>query len=288
MYFSYICRQNKLNLKSQRVITGTNSIMRRFLILLSAVVLVAFSSCTKVTEGTIIQKDFGNPGNYTALEISNAFEAYVIDSINTITITAGENVMPYVVVETVNNTLKIYLKPMAIVNLTELKVVLPYNANLLSVNLSGASEFHSEYGLIGEDLAVELSGASEFHCDLAATDNIDMAMSGASKIESAIITDELDLEIGGASQATLIGGVNRLKLEMSGASDIVKKIVESQYALSCELCEGTLSGASEAYIHCDGNIKANLSGASVLHFTGDAFTADSEVSGGSQIIHDVL
>lgn len=249
MYFSYICCQNKLNPKSRREITGTNPIMKRFLIIISAVVLVAFSSCTKITEGTIIPKDFGNPGNYTALEISNAFEAYVSENANTITITAGENVMPYIVVETVNNTLKIYLKPVAIVNLSQLKVVLPYNINLSAVNLSGAAEFHSEYGLIGEALKVELSGASKF--------------------ESALITDELDLK-------------------MSGASKIVKKITESQYAVLCELCKGTISGASEAYIHCDGNINVNLSGASVLHFTGNAFTADSEVSGGSQIIHDVL
>lgn len=288
MYFSYICRQNKLTPKSQRVITGTNSIMRRFLIVLSAVVLVAFSSCKKVTEGNIITKDFNNPSSYTALEISSAFDAYVSENTDVITVTAGENVMPYVVVETENNTLKIYLKPMTIVSISELKVVLPRNENLLSVNLSGATEFHSEFGIIGEDLKVELSGASKFDCDLGASGSIDMIMSGASNVESAILADELKLEMSGASHATLIGAVSYLKLDLSGASKIIKKIVDSQYALSCEVCEGTISGASEAYIHCYENITVNLSGASVLHFTGDAFTADSEVSGGSQIIHDVL
>ena len=262
--------------------------MRRFLIVLSAVVLVAFSSCKKVTEGNIITKDFNNPSSYTALEISSAFDAYVSENTDVITVTAGENVMPYVVVETVNNTLKIYLKPMTIVSISELKVVLPRNENLLSVNLSGATEFHSEFGIIGEDLKVELSGASKFYCDLGASGSIDMIMSGASNVESAILADELKLEMSGASHATLIGAVSYLKLDLSGASKIVKKIVDSQYALSCEVCEGTISGASEAYIHCYENITVNLSGASVLHFTGDAFTADSEVSGGSQIIHDVL
>ena len=288
MYFSYICCQNKLTPKCQWVIIGINSIMRRFLIILSAVVLVAFSSCTKVTEGTITQKDFGNPGNYTALEISNAFEAYVSDDASVITVTAGENVMPYVVVENVNNTLKIYLKTMAIVNITELKVVLPYNADLTSIALSGASEFHSGRGLSGKDLNIEISGASELNCDLEATDNLKMVISGASEIESDITANELDLELSGASEAELIGEVSLLKLTLSGASKIVKKVIESQYALSCEVCEGTMSGASEAYIHCDGNIKVDLSGASILHFTGDAFTGDSEVNGGSQIIHDVL
>lgn len=262
--------------------------MRRFLIILSAVVLVAFSSCTKVTEGTITEKDFGNPGNYTALEISNAFDAYVSENTNTITVTAGENVMPYVVVETENNTLKIYLKPMTIINISELKVVLPYNEDLLSVDLSGATEFHSEYGLAGENLKVELSGASKFDCDLLASEGIDMIMSGASKVESAIIADELKLEMSGASHATLIGGVSYLKLDLSGASKLMEKVIGTEYALSCDQCEGSISGGSRAYIHCDGIIKVDLSGASQLHYTGDGNYSESSCSGGSEIFHDTL
>ena len=288
MHFSYICCQNKLNPKSRRVITGTNSIMRRFLIVLSAVVLVAFSSCKEVTEGDITTKDYDNPSSYTALEVSNAFDAYVSENTDVITITAGENVMPYVVVETENNTLKIYLKPMTIINISELKVVLPYNEDLVSVNLSGATEFHSEYGLAGENLKVELSGASKFDCDLLSSEGIDMIMSGASKAESAIIADELKLEMSGASQATLIGGVSYLKLDLSGASKLMEKVIGTEYSLSCDQCEGSISGGSKAYIHCDGTIKVDLSGASQLHFTGTAFTGDSSTSGGSEIIHDTL
>ena len=286
MHFSYICCQNKLNPKSRRVITGTNSIMRRFLIVLSAVVLVAFSSCKEVTEGDITTKDYDNPSSYTALEVSNAFDAYVSENTDVITITAGENVMPYVVVETENNTLKIYLKPMTILNISELKVVLPYNADLLSVTLSGASEFHSEFGLAGEDLNIELSGASEFYCDLTASDDLDLIMSGASKIESALIADELKLEMSGASHATLTGEVSNLKLDLSGASKLKENVIGTQYSLSCGQCEGTISGASSAYIHCDGNITVDLSGASQLHYTGNGNSSDSHCSGGSTIHHD--
>jgi ribosomal protein L31 len=262
--------------------------MRRFLIILSAVVLVAFSSCKKVTEGNIITKDFNNPSSYTALEISSAFDAYVSENTDVITVTAGENVMPYVVVETENNTLKIYLKPMTIVSISELKVVLPRNENLLSVNLSGATEFHSEFGLIGEDLKVELSGASKFDCDLGASGSIDMIMSGASNVESAILADELKLEMSGASHATLIGAVSYLKLDLSGASKLMEKVIDKQYSLLCLMCEGSISGGSSAYIHCDGDISVDLSGASHLHYTGDGNTTGSSWSGGSDITHDTL
>ena len=49
-----------------------------------------------------------------------------------------------------------------------------------------------------------------------------------------------------------------------------------------------MSGASDAYIHCDGTLKVDLSGASELHFTGGGNPADCTHSGGSEGIHDVL
>lgn len=286
---------------------------------------MAFASCEKMTEGDITSRDFGAPGSYTALEVSNAFDAYVSNTANVITVTAGENVMPYVVVETVNNTLKIYLKPMAIVNVTELKVVLPYNANLTHVDLSGASSFHSEYMLQGSAVEVKLSGASAFHCDLDA-DNISIGMSGASvflgdavgdqidmdlsgsseffgdltaneieaelsgssRVTGEVLTANLDLDMTGASDASLVGVANNLTLDLSGASDILRNVIDHRYGLVCDRCEGELSGASTAHIHCDGTILVHLSGASVLRYSGDANTTGSTVDGGSEIFHDVF
>ena len=67
-----------------------------------------------------------------------------------------------------------------------------------------------------------------------------------------------------------------------------KQIVENRYGLVCDQCEGSITGASNAYIHCDGNIRVSLSGASDLHYTRDANTTGSTTSVASNIIHDVL
>ena len=278
--------------------------MKKYLFVLSTLVLFAFSSCQKFT-GDPISKDFNITGDYTALEVHNAFDVTVSDAVDVVTITVGENVMPKVVVEVVDNTLKIYLKPVGNIYGGKMKAVIPYNANLTSVDLSGASEFRSEYGLDGDKVLVELSGASDFYCDINANevnidlsgssnfygeilaDEIDMDLSGSSDIESELSADELDLDLSGASDATLEGEVDNLKIKMTGSSNIVRKVVGNHYALVCNQCEGTISGASEAYIHCDGTIRVNLSGASDLHFTGDGNPADSSTSGGSNIIHEV-
>jgi hypothetical protein len=277
--------------------------MKKYLFVLSTLVLFAFSSCQKFA-GTPITKDFSIEGSYTELEVHNAFDVTVSDAVDAITITVGENVMPKVVVEVVDNTLKIYLKPVGNIYGGEMKAIIPYNANLTSVDLSGASEFRSEYGLDGDKVLVELSGASDFYCDINANevnidlsgssnfygeilaDEIDMDLSGSSDIESELSADELDLDLSGASDATLEGEVDNLKIKMTGSSNIVRKVVGNHYALVCNQCEGTISGASKAFIHCDGTIRVNLSGASDLHFTGDGNPADSSTSGGSNIIHE--
>ena len=277
--------------------------MKKYLFVLSAIVLFAFSGCQKIA-GDPISKDFSVEGAYTELQVENAFDVTVSDAATVITVTAGKNIMPNVIVEIVDNTLKIRLKPMTTSYGSEMTVVLPHNADLTSVNLSGASEFHSEYGLEGEKVEVELSGASDFYGDIDAdevdidvsgasnfygdilSDEIEMNLSGSSDIEGHVTAENLDLDLSGASDATLEGQVTKLYIDLEGASNIEKKIVGNKYALVCDQCEGEMSGASHAYIHCDGSIKVNLSGASDLHFTGTAFTGDSTTSGDSNIIHD--
>ena len=132
-----------------------------------------------------------------------------------------------------------------------------------------------------------MSGASDFYGDILA-DEIDMDLSGSSNIKGNVNATDLDIDMNGASDATLEGQVGTLKINLSGASNIIKKVVGNRYALVCNRCDGTMSGSSDAYIHCDGSIKVDLSGSSELHFTGDAFTGDCTTSGGSNIIHDVL
>ena len=279
--------------------------MKKYLAILSVIFLFACSGCEKFA-GESITKDFSISGSYTSLEVEDAFEVTVSDVATKVTVTAGEKVMPNVVVETINNTLKIYLKGLHTNLGKDMTVILPYNVDLTSVDLSGASGFHSEYGLEGHKVEVDLTGASDFDCDIDAdevdidlsgasdffgdilADEIEMDLSGASNIKGNVYADELDIELSGASDATLEGEVGTLEIDLTGASNIKKTINGHRYGLICNQCQGFMSGASNAYIHCDGTINVNLSGASDLHYTGNASTIGSTTSGGSDIYHDTL
>ena len=310
---------------SRWYITVANYSMKRYLIVLSTLVLFALCSCNKITlSGNDITKEFSIEGSYTELCVENAFEVTVSDAVSQITVTTDENVMPKVLVEKDGDKLKIHLKPLSFNFGTglELKVILPYNTDLKKVNLSGASEFHSNYGLDGQKVEVELSGASAFYCNVEAdevvvqlsgssdyygdvtatavdidlsgasdfngdidTTEINMDLKGSSSIKGNVTATELGLDLSGASDATLIGEVTTLRINLEGASNIVKTLDGNRYGLACNNCEGTMSGATVAYIHCDGRICVDLSGASDLHYTGDGISSGcSTTSGGSSII----
>ena len=192
--------------------------MKKYLAILSVVVLFAFCGCSKFA-GEPISKDFSISGTYTELEVEDAFEVTVSDVATQVTVTVGEKIMPKVVVEVVENTLKIHLSGINPSNYgSDMKVVIPYNAALTSVDLSGASEFHSEYGLEGNKVEVELSGASDFYCDIDA-DEVDIDLSGASDFFGDILADEIEMDLTGSSKIKGYVEALDLDLEMSGASE---------------------------------------------------------------------
>ena len=120
---------------------------------------ILMSGCAK-WDGNPITKTFSIKGNYTELEVEDAFSVFVSDTVDQVVITSGDNIMPYVVVKEEGKTLNIYIKGWRSNRGGELKVILPYNAALTTVDLSGASDFHSTFGLKGTEVDVDLSGAS--------------------------------------------------------------------------------------------------------------------------------
>ena len=149
----------------------------------------------------------------------------------------------------------------------------------------------------GDILSVELKDGTYFlnsvvNIELPTNPNLTVLdLSNASDIEGEVNAEELTINLANASDAKLTGHVGKLTLNLKNASSIKKNIINKHYALSCDECEVSMEDASDAYIHCDGNIKINrLSGASDLHYTGNATITLSPgvTSGASDIMHDVL
>ena len=277
--------------------------------LLYLFICTIFCNCSTFT-GEQIEKTFDIDNSYTELQIENSIEVIISNEQNQISVITTDKLINDVVIDKINNKLRLYLKKNFHIYRSEIKIILPHNPNLQKVELHNASEFQSEFALINKDIDINLSGASDFQCDIEADEieielsgssdfkgnliaqNINIELSGASDIKGNLTAQNTNIELSGSSDATLLGETNTLSIESSGASSITKKIIDNHYSLICNQCECDLSGSSDAYIHCNDNINIiNLSGASSLHYTGNAkitLNDGDNISGSADIIHDTL
>ena len=211
--------------------------------------LSALCGCSKFA-GESVTEIFDIENTYKELHISNAINVVISDTVEEVKVTAGENLLPNVILEENGDILSLQLKDGIYFFNSAINVELPANPNLTKLNLSDASD-----------------------------------------IEGEINAEVLTINMTDASEVKLKGHVGQLILNLKDASGIRKTTINRRYGLSCDVCEVSMEDASDAYIHCDGNIKINkLSDASDLHFTGRATItlAPGAISGTSDINQDVL
>ena len=227
------------------------------------VLLTLFSSCDyeKIyAEGEVTSVYHNNIKGYDGLRISDAFQVYVYfsESEEEIRISANNNLHEKIVVQKDGDELIIRLK-----NHTSVRGNAVMNAYITTKNLSrfsidGASKLILENQWKVQDGKIAVSGASDFNGELVA--------------------DRLKMELEGASTIDVIGSISSLDAELSGSSDLL------DYGLDISNLDINLAGASTAFLSVDENISVKASGASTLHYKGNATIQASELSGSSQII----
>ena len=197
--------------------------------------------------------------DYSGLQVSNAFNAYVTfsDTEEKIVIEANDNLHDRIVVKREGNDVVIKLK-----NFTNIKGSATLNAYITTKNISkleikGASSLELENEWISDDTRIELTGASDFIGELS--------------------TERLHLNMRGASNADIFGNANSTYADLSGSSEL------RNYDLSINRLEIDLTGASEAFLSVNESIDIDASGASALNYKGDAEVIHKRLSGASEI-----
>jgi hypothetical protein len=195
--------------------------------------------------------------DFTEIEIGSAFEFEIQQSSSyNISITADDNVMDYVQVSQVGQTLKIGLGRFGPIGLVTLRasVAMP---ELLDLTVSGASR-----GTV--------SGFSS-------TEDLDITVSGASRVTGDITAGNVEFEISGASTIQLEGSGDDMVADVSGAS----RLNLDDFTVSN--ADVDFSGASSGTVNLDGRLDANLSGASRLWYIGEPMMGDINTSGASTV-----
>jgi hypothetical protein len=103
-------------------------------------------------------------------------------------------------------------------------------------------------------------------------------LSGASKINLVnLSSDSLHLDSSGASKIKIEGTTKTFEVEMSGASKLDAE------NLKAENVSVDSSGASSAYVYVTGELKADLSGATNVTYSGSPKNVQKKISGASSV-----
>lgn len=105
-----------------------------------------------------------------------------------------------------------------------------------------------------------------------------LQVSGATKVSLANLkNDSLKIDLSGASKVKVDGETRDLEVEMSGASKVDAE------NLKAENVTVDASGASSAAVSVSGDLKADLSGASNVTYTGNPRNLQKSTSGASSV-----
>jgi len=106
----------------------------------------------------------------------------------------------------------------------------------------------------------------------------ELEVSGASKLSLANLkNDSLKVDASGASKIKIDGETKNLKVELSGASRLEAENLKAENAN----IDG--SGASNASVNVSGDLKADLSGASKVTYSGNPRNLEKSTSGASSV-----
>jgi len=126
------------------------------------------------------------------------------------------------------------------------------------LHVSGACDVFTSGEIRANDLEINLSGASDLKTKVS-------------------VSNRLHVDLSGASDITVQGSSTELSIEASGASSF------KGYDLLTDNCNARASGASDIKITVNKELNAHVTGASDVHYKGEATIRDLHSSGSSSV-----
>jgi putative autotransporter adhesin-like protein len=272
--------------------------MQKILLCLSLIIAGFSLSAQNVVHDANAQ--VRNVGSFNKIRVSSAISLYLSQGNTQAVAVSSEDpdVTAKIITEVSNGTLKIYVENgfwnkwnwgnkhlRAYVTFTQLEMLDasgassveltdPINVDDFKLVLSGASSMKGD--IKGGNFNFDVNGASTGKINIKAT-SLKLSASGASTFKGDVSADKMDYDINGASTTDVDGTTNDLIISASGASNFRGGDLQ---AVSCKI-EAT--GASSANINVSKTIDATASGASSIHYSGDATLSKVDVSGSSTV-----
>jgi hypothetical protein len=248
------------------------------IIIMSLLVVPCVSGCFIPVSGSgnLITEGF-NFTDFNSVHVGSTFEVEISQSDTfSISITADDNIMEYVIVNHSGDTLQVRLKQgYNYHSITAIaKISMP---DIERLELSGATEGVLNDFVTDNDITLGISGASNLTLSALSAGDVRMEISGASHVSGNLTCGDADFDISGASNLSLSGSGQALKAEVSGASRLALDNFTTDNA------DMHVSGASTGVVNTAGTLDAEVSGASTLYYIGSPLMGDIDISGASSV-----
>jgi len=195
--------------------------------------------------------------DFTGIEAQNGFQVELTKSGNfSIEITTDDNVLECIEVYKSGNILVI--KPQG-------QEIRTYRSVTFRAKIT-VPELH-EIRLSGGSIA-NISGFNS-------SNDLDIGLSGGSRVDGDIIAGNADLDLSGGSRVLLEGRANDLVVSGSGGSQL-----DLEY-FPVNSADIHLSGGGSAIVNLDGTLDVDLSGGSRVTYLGEPVMGDIDLSGDS-------
>ena len=236
---------------------------------------------------------------FSAIDASSMFTITVTKGdVESLTITADEELMPYLKSEVKNGVLKLYYQenkqnrrkqykssPEVHITMKQLQKVDLSGSCRLTVNgvfeskkfvagLSGASSLKLEIN--APEMTIGASGASKINLQ-GKTTNANIDASGSSTMQLDLQATKVGVDVSGASGISLSGKADRALFDASGASKI------NAFDFEIKKATTNLSGSSRLQVNAADELSIDVSGMSIVYYKGNPTFKSIETSGMSKI-----
>jgi len=239
---------------------------KTMIIAIAVIIPFCFASCKKIKGNGDVITDVMTMSQFDGISLSSVFDATIVHSDDyKVVIEAESNIMPYIVTEVKNKTLKLRMKPnISFHRFKDIKVTI-YCDKLESITSSGASTIFAENIICLDKLDISTSGADDIEiANLSECKNLKLELSGSGKVEIGnVICDNYEMNMSGAGNVSLAGECHFAKINMSGAGKY------NAFGLNVNKYNIEISGAGDAMVTAIDELTVRLSGAGNVNYRGN-------------------
>jgi hypothetical protein len=233
--------------------------MKKIFSLILAIGIVSIATAQEVVNDANVEKR--NVPGFHGIYVSNAFNVYLTQgNEDAVAVSASEErFRDKIKTEVKDGILYISYENGLHFNSGKMKLKAYISfKNLDEIKASGACDLFVMGELKADELNIDLSGATDMK-------------------EGKLNVKKLSVHISGASDMKISGNAAQLKIDASGASDF------KSYDFVADYCDAEASGASSIQITVNKELSAKATGASDVHYKGEAVIRDLKSSGASSV-----